>query len=466
MRFKVLVVDDEERALQTAKFVLDSEPDLEVLTARSADEAIRRVKTDPHGFAVILVDFRMPDKDGATTAKELLAINSHLIIAINSGDGSREALKACFSSGVVDFIEKDIDPDEFRSKIRSFCKKFAETAQTFDRSATVSENEKIIQSIGMIGCSRSLVDVAELVRRAAPTDCNILIHGESGTGKELVARAIHNLSGRRQRPFVPINVGAIPENLLESDLFGHEKGAFTGADRQKIGKLKFADGGTVFLDEIGEMKPDLQVKLLRVLQEGEISPVGSVGAIKVNVRIVAATHRNLEEMIREGKFREDLFYRLNVLKIVIPPLRERPDDIQTLVAHFQKRFKAERKTILMKTIRYMERYPWRGNIRELENEMEKLMTIVPADRIEPCHLSGKFFEEYGLPGTNEFECTHEEFMRRLEEKEKQYLLYHISKGRSLRESITQRMKAKFATIHGRMKRFGILETRGDMHGLR
>jgi len=283
----------------------------------------------------------------------------------------------------------------------------------------------------------------------------VLIQGESGTGKELIARAVHKHSLRRQKPFVAINVGAIPENLLESDLFGHEKGAFTGADRTKIGKLKLADGGTVFLDEIGDMKPELQVKILRFLQEGEIQPVGSLRTEKLNVRIVAASHVDLEAAVAQGKFREDLFYRLNVVKVFVPPLRARPEDIRSLIAHFQKVFDGESKTILMKTVRYMEHYPWRGNIRELENEMERLMTIIPVSRIEPEHLSSKFFLDYERERFNKFDCTYPEFITWLEQREREYIISNLSKSSSLRDAVKQRMRAPLATIYGRMKKLGI-----------
>ncbi|MBY0471984.1 sigma-54 dependent transcriptional regulator [bacterium] len=461
MRFKILVLDDEETALSTVKFVLGEVPDLEVITTSSVAEAIRLVRFEPYSYAVILLDLKMPEKDGATTAVELLKINPHLIIAINSGDYSREALKKCIASGVEDFIEKDTPPHEFREKVKGFCKKFEETAQIFTPPSP-SENEKLIRSIAMVGQSKSLVRIAEVIHQAAPTDCNVLIYGESGTGKELVARAIHNLSLRRRETFIPINVGAIPENLLESDLFGHERGAFTGADKQKIGKFKLADGGTIFLDEIGDLKPDLQVKLLRVLQEGEFTTVGGNIPVKVNVRIVAATHVDLERAIAAGKFREDLFYRLNVLKITIPPLRDRPEDIRPLIAHFQKQFNGDEKKILTKTIRYLERYKWRGNVRELENEMEKLMTVVPANRIVPDHLSGKFFaEDATSSGLGEFDCTYDELISGFEDKERQYFIRQISKSNSLREAAKYRMRAPLTTIHGRMKKLGLTGGEGN-----
>lgn len=455
MPFKILVVDDEELALSTARHSLAQESDLEVCTANNSADALRMVRVEPNGYAVILLDFQMPGKDGATLAREILEINPHLIVVINSGDYSREALKKCFAAGATDFIEKETAPEAFREKVRSFCKKFEETAETF-RQPTQDENTEVIKSIGMIGRSDAMAEVARLVLLAAPKDCTVLIHGESGTGKELVARALHNRSNRRSRPFVAINVGAIPENLIESDLFGHERGAFTGADRAKIGKLKLADGGTVFLDEIADLKPELQVKLLRFLQEGEIQSVGAPVATKVDVRVVAASHKDLEEAVSQGKFREDLFYRLNVVKVTVPPLRARPEDIQPLIAHFQKQFDGDSKTILMKTVRYMERFPWRGNIRELRNEMERLMSIIPSQRIDPTHLSSKFFKEYSITPIDTFDCSYEELLQRLEDSERKYLVANLGKASSLREAVKHRMKAPYATIYGRMKKLGIL----------
>lgn len=455
MAFKILVVDDEELALSTAQHSLKDESDLEVHTASDAATALSMVKAAPSDYAVVLLDYQMPDKDGATLTKEILAINPNLIVAINSGDYSREALKKCFAAGATDFIEKETAPEDFREKVRLFCKKFEETAEEF-REPTPDESRSIIESIGMIGRSQALAEVARLVQLVAPRDCTVLIHGESGTGKELIARAVHNKSNRRRRPFVAINVAAIPESLIESDLFGHERGAFTGADRAKIGKLKLADTGTVFLDEIADLKPELQVKLLRFLQEGEIQPVGATNVTRVDVRVVAASHKDLEEAVRQGKFREDLFYRLNVVKVQIPPLRARPDDIQPLIAHFQRQFDGEGKTILMKTVRLMERFPWRGNVRELQNEMERLMSIIPSQRIRPEHLSSKFFQDFSSIPTDFYDCTYEELMARFEDSERKYLSANLAKSSSVREAAKHRMKIPYATVYGRMKKLGIV----------
>lgn len=454
MAFKILIVDDEELALSTAKHALKDESALEVMTANSADKALTMVKAAPNSFAVVILDYQMPDKDGATLTKEMLAINPNLIIAINSGDYSRDTLKKCYAAGAADFIEKETDPAQFRDKIRLFCKKFEETAEEF-REPSPDENRRLIESIGMIGRSSALAEVARLVQIVASKDCNVLIHGESGTGKELIARALHNKSNRRQRPFVAINVGAIAENLIESDLFGHERGAFTGADRAKIGKLKLADTGTVFLDEIADLKPDLQVKLLRFLQEGEIQPVGATNVTRVDVRVVAASHKDLEEAVKKGKFREDLFYRLNVVRVQLPPLRARPEDIQPLIAHFQRQFDGGSKTILMRTVRLMERFSWPGNVRELQNEMERIMSIIPSQRIQPEHLSSKFFIELGDSAKETFDCTYEELVSRFEDIERKYLLANLSKASSVRDAAKHRLKIPYATVYGRMKKLGI-----------
>ena len=457
MSYKVLLADDESIALETAKFNLAGLTDVELTTASSAVEALKIIKANPLTFAVIVVDFNMPDKDGATLIKEILAVNPKSQIFVYSGDYSREALKRSYDAGASDFLEKEITPEFFRTKIEAACKKWEETVATF-QSPTSDENSEVISKIKMVGRSRSLAELSATVQIAANSSCNVLIHGESGTGKELVARALHESSSRKAQTFVPINVAAIPENLIESDLFGHVRGAFTGADRDKMGKLEFAHNGTVFLDEIGDLKPELQVKLLRFLQEGEIHPVGGNKSKKVNVRVVAASHVNLEDAVAKGKFREDLYYRLNVLKLFIPPLRSRPEDIQPMVAHFQKQFSGEKKNILMKTIRYMERYPWPGNVRELENEMERLMTMVPSDTIEPTHLSAKFFQNVtGTPACVN-DLAYSEFITHLEQMERDYLLANLAKGGTLRESAKHWMKAPYTTIYGRMKKLNLINS--------
>lgn len=454
MSFKILVVDDDKLSLDVVKEKLKFLIDIELQTTTDPVLAARIIKADPFGFAVILLDLQMPDKSGVTLAKEMIEINPHLILVGHSGDNTRQALKDCMAAGIQDFLEKDMAPEEFREKIKSLCKKFETTSQVFQNPGP-DELSELIRSVGMIGCSEESASIAKQMISLSKASCNVLIHGESGTGKELVASGIHRLSNRKNGLFVPINMSAIPDNLVESDLFGHERGAFTGADKNKIGKFMLANGGTIFLDEIGELKPELQAKLLRVLQEGEISPVGSIKSIKVDVRIIAATHVNLEKAVEAGKFREDLYYRLNVVKVSVPPLRERPKDILPLVSHFQKIYDGMDKTILMSTIRYLERYPWKGNVRELENEMERLMTVVGAKRIEPTHLSSKFFTFRQESSESNYDCTFETFMNQLKDQEVKYYKYHLNKARSLREAVTFQMQAPLGTVYARMKKLGL-----------
>lgn len=457
MSYKVLIADDESIALETAKFNLADLKDVELTTANSAIEALKLIKANSMAFAVIVVDFNMPDKDGATLIKEILAVNPKSQIFVYSADYSREALKRSYDAGASDFLEKEISPEFLRSKIEAACKKWEETVATF-QSPTPDENSNLISKIKMVGRSRALAELSSTVQLAANSSCNVLIHGESGTGKELVARALHEQSARKNQAFVPINVAAIPDNLIESDLFGHVRGAFTGADRDKMGKLELANKGTVFLDEIGDLKPELQVKLLRFLQEGEIHPVGGHQPKKVDVKIIAASHVNLEEAVAKGKFREDLFYRLNVVKLFIPPLRSRPEDIQPMVAHFQKQFSGEKKNILMKTIRYLERYPWPGNVRELENEMERLMTMVPADSIDPTHLSAKFFQNITGSPVSLNDLSYADFVAHIEQMERDYLLANLAKGGTVRESAKHWMKAPYTTIYGRIKKLNLINS--------
>ncbi len=358
-----------------------------------------------------------------------------------TGDDTTEAPIASLRAGVKDFIQKGENLDETVKVIRSYCKKFDETRRMVTATTNLKmqnyKNEKLIKQIGMIGWSDDLANVASQILQLSQSgsDNTVLIRGESGTGKELVAKAIHDLSSRSQNKFIAINSGGILANLLESELFGHEKGSFTGATTKKIGKFQIANGGTIFLDEIGDMSVELQVKLLRVIQEGVIEPVGSTTPVKVNVRIVAATHVNLEESIKEGRFREDLFYRLNVIPLILSPLRSRPDDIEPLVLHFQNKYKGEKKKILYKTLKFLKTYSWKGNVRELENTMNRLFSMVPDEEITPDHLDAKFFNNTP-ENVDDYSCDYLAYRNLLDEirdeKERDYLLYKIRGAKSLR----------------------------------
>ncbi len=447
MPFKVFVVDNELEDLEVTRLVLSTDADFEIYTEADASEAVELIRKKPHEFAAVLLDYHMP-KDGLTTAQEMFTINPHLQIAILSSDQTREALKKSIQIGVKSFIDKDEDTEVLKGVVRSLCQKWQNRAEVFSQPQVSDEkNEKLINSIGLVGRSSKLAEVVKMVKRAAMVDCSVLIQGESGTGKELIAKAVHNLSKRKSKPFVAININAIAENLAESELFGHVRGAFTGADKDSPGKILSAQGGTLFLDEIGDLKPEIQVKLLRVLQERKLSPVGSNKVFELDIRIITATHVNLEKAILDGKFREDLFYRLHVFPIQLPPLRERTEDIQPLIAHFLKAYKGHDREFLMKTVRLLERYEWRGNIRELENEIQRLLSM-GIQKIEPATLSKKIldalnFESDGL-------VTHQDYQKKLWKMELEYLERHIRLAGSLREACRSIFKSAPSSIHTRI----------------
>lgn len=449
MPFKILVVDDDPADLACTELVLSGDPDFHLVTTTQPEEAISIFKKDPDGFAAVLVDYHMP-KNGLLLAREIFDINPYAVVAMLSADQSRDVLKDCLQVGIRGFLEKRENEEIIRSSVRGLCGKWEGRPRSFDVRNTKDANEKRIASIGLVGRSTKMAEVADLVRKVAPLDASVFIHGESGVGKELVARAIHRHSNRRDRPFVAINVNAIPENLAESELFGHVKGAFTGADRHSDGKLLAANGGTLFLDEIGDLKPEVQVKLLRVLQERRITPVGGTRSTNLDVRLISATHVDLEKAILEGRFREDLYFRLHVVPIEIPSLRERPEDIEPMIAHFLKAYGGESRRISAKAVQMLERYRWRGNVRELENEIQRLLAF--ADRnVEPAHLSERIRKACDLDEASEGTLTFTEFSDRLHEMELAYLRSQIRRCGSLREACRTVFRAPVSSIHTRIR---------------
>src|SRR5262245_6462273 len=318
-------------------------------------------------FEIVVPDLRMPDGDGLDVLRAAKAHCPEADVILLTAYAGWESAKEAIQLGAFDYFEKGREPDELLHRIDRAVEDKALRRENENLRAQVRERFGLP---GLVAASPQMREVLDLVGRVAPTDATVLIRGESGTGKEIIAKALHHASRRAAGPFVAINCGALPETLLESEIFGHAKGAFTGAGASKKGLFEEADGGTLFLDEIGEMTPGLQVTLLRALQSGEIRPVGSTHAITVDARVVAATHRDLEPMIRQGIFREDVYYRLHVIPIVLPPLRERREDIPLLAEHFLARFGARQGRVLRLSAGAMERlfrYAWPGNVRELEN---------------------------------------------------------------------------------------------------
>lgn len=390
--YRLLIVDDDVKNLKATQSFLSSNG-YDVTTSASPTEALDLLKETE--FALVLLDYQMPEMMGDMLASMAYKENPNQQIAMYSCDLSREALKNSMRAGAVDFVDKSMAPKDLLTTVASFCNRYEEAFRTIRPEASKSESRKLIEAIGMVGQSQSLAETAITVQKfAAASDTSVLIRGESGTGKELVAKAMHRLSARAKGNFVAINCAAIPRELLESELFGHRKGSFTGAVADKMGKFEFANNGTIFLDEIGDMPMELQVKLLRVLQEREIVPVGARSPQKVNVRIVCATHRNLETLIANGSFREDLFYRIKVVQVEIPPLRSRVDDIEPLVAHFTDRYNKKygtKKFFQRRTLDVFKRYSWPGNVRELEAMIEQHLVISDESMIGPSDLDLKLY---------------------------------------------------------------------------
>jgi two-component system nitrogen regulation response regulator NtrX len=377
----ILVVDDEP-AIQTAlRGVLEDEG-YRVSTAGSGADALRLVGEDAPD--VVFLDVWMPKKDGLDTLADLKRARPEAPVIVISGHGTIETAVKATRLGAYDFIEKPL----------SLEKTLVTVTRALEHTRLERENASLRERLDLhteiIGRSDVMRALRDQIATAAPSSGRVLIHGENGSGKELVARAIHALSARREQPFVEVNCAAIPEELIESELFGHEKGAFTGAVARRRGKFETADGGTLFLDEIGDMSLKTQAKVLRALEEQVVERVGGREPLKVDVRVIAASNRKLETLIAQGTFREDLFYRLAVIPIEVPPLRERRDDIPLLVDHFAALFCAENgkrtKTVSGEALAYFLAYDWPGNIRELRNMVERLVIMTPGDVIGPDDL--------------------------------------------------------------------------------
>jgi two-component system response regulator AtoC len=379
MADRILVIDDDDGLRESLELVLVSEG-FEVAAARNAEAALEQAERLP--FDVVLCDLRMPGMDGMELLPHLVRRLPSSTVIMMSAYGTDELALEAMNRGAYDYLAKPFQPSELLFTMRK-----ARERERLRRANQLlrRELERVVADRPIVATSEAMIELLEVMERVAAYKSTVLLTGESGTGKEVLARAIHTQSPRRDEVFVPVNCGAIPGSLLESELFGHARGAFTGADRAKRGLFREADGGTLFLDEIGELETPLQVKLLRVLQEEEILPVGESKARRVDVRVIAATARKLEADVAEGRFREDLYYRLNVVRLEVPPLRERPRDVPLLVDHFV----AKLSDTLGKPVRgvsaeVLERlvaYRWPGNVRELENVIERAVILCEGPEI-------------------------------------------------------------------------------------
>lgn len=383
-QMSVLIVDDEAELRQNVSTILQTaipEVQFRIQEASNGKEAIEIFEKDD--FDLVVMDVRMPEMNGMEALKMIKDSDPRTFVVIMTAHSNLQDAITAIKDGAYDYIEKPLNPQRLAEIVRKSLEA-REMVSSLALSNPIFDDD--VES-EFVGISQKMKEVFGLIYKLCKVDTTVLIRGENGTGKELVARAIHYNSPRKSGPFVAINCGAIPENLMESELFGHEKGSFTGASERKIGKFQVANNGTLFLDEIGELRPDMQVKLLRVLQEKKFLPVGSNREVKSNARIVAATNRNLEKMIEESDFREDLFYRLNVMPIFLPPLRERKDDIPALVQHFIKKFskahQSQINSIHPSAVEALKTYRWPGNIRELENAIERAFIVENSSQIQP-----------------------------------------------------------------------------------
>jgi two-component system nitrogen regulation response regulator NtrX len=371
---RVLVVDDEASIRDSLRMILEYEG-YEVDEAANGREALARLAD--RGPDAVLLDVKMPEMDGLAVLQAMRERGYEMPVLVISGHGDVDTAVEATRKGAFDFFEKPLQRERVLLSLRNAID--SHQLRTESRILRHQPDE-------LIGTSAPMKRLRETIEKAAPTPATVLITGESGTGKELVARAIHRLSPRHDRPFVQVNCAAIPDELIESELFGHEKGSFTGALRKQTGKFVAADTGTIFLDEIGDMSARTQAKVLRALQNGEVEPVGAAESIRVDVRVVAATHRELQKEIEEGHFREDLYYRLNVIPVRTPPLREHLDDLPLLVDYFVRRYadanNYKPKPFTEEALDHLRSLPWKGNVRELKNLVERLLILAPGAEID------------------------------------------------------------------------------------
>ncbi|MDZ7372337.1 MAG: sigma-54 dependent transcriptional regulator [candidate division KSB1 bacterium] len=385
-RGQILLVDDESEFTSLAQDILQARG-WEVVCARSGFEALQLASLQ--SFDAVLLDLRMPLLSGQEVLDRIRRLDPTVPVIIITGAGDTPIAVQCMRQGAFDYFEKPVDWDRLQRCLENACRARLLEVQVEDLRKT------LLQRYGfdwLIGRSKKIQEVFEAIQRVCETDVTVLVQGESGTGKELVARAIHFNSPRRAKPFVAVNCAAIPETLLESELFGHERGSFTGAVGRRIGRFEQANGGTLFLDEIGEMTPATQVKILRVLQERRFERLGGTRPVEVDVRIISATNKDLAEEVRRGNFRQDLYYRICVYPIYLPPLRERKEDIPVLVGFFLERFNRRMpphrrvRAVASETLDCLMQYPWPGNVRELENVIERSMLHVNDGVLRPVHL--------------------------------------------------------------------------------
>lgn len=448
----VLIVDDEKHTREGLQQALQENYDVTV--ASNADEAFNLM--DAQEFEVIVTDLRMPGKSGLKVIDKALALPNRPAVIMMTAYGSIDSAVEAMKRGAVDFLTKPVQIERLEILIQRALK--TKTLEVEVKQLHERLDEKF--NVGaIVGHSPRLAEVIERVKLVAPSKATILIEGETGTGKELIAQAIHQASPRARAAFIPVHCAALPATLLESELFGHERGAFTGATERREGRFELADGGTVFLDEIGEIGPEIQVKLLRFLETKSFERIGGTKTLNVDVRLVAATNRNLEQMVKEGKFREDLFFRLNVVRITTPALRERTEDVPVLLEHFIKVYAKENAyepvQIEPGAMRHLQAYPWPGNIRELRNFAENAVVLRRGGKLSEFDLEPKFRGETAPPPSMVTPTPANPLS--VEENEKRLLREALMKARGNRTRAATLLGISRRTLHRKIAQWPELD---------
>ena len=452
----ILVVDDEKSMCDFLEIMLNKEG-YEVTSTTSGEQALELL--DNNLYSMVLTDVKMPGVDGFEVLRKTKEVSPDTVVIMITAYGSPEGAVTAIKEGAYDYITKPFRVEEVKLTIK----------KSLERSTLIKENIRLRQAVedrykfwNLIGKSPKMQRVYELVEKVSQTKANVLITGESGTGKELVAKAVHFNSARKDRSFVTLNCGAIPENLLESELFGHMKGSFTGAIANKRGLLEMAEGGTLFMDEIGELPLPLQVKLLRVIQEREFKRVGGIEDIKVDVRIISASNQDLQLKVAHGSFREDLFYRLNVIQIKIPPLRERKEDIPLLVNHFVRKYSAdtgkEIEGISPEALELLLGYNFAGNVRELENMIERSITLETTPMIADRHIRSYLNERMiskGIPPTLEIPEEGMDLNKVVEDLEKAFILKALEQTDGVKKKAAEILGMNFRAMRYKLAKYDL-----------
>jgi two-component system, NtrC family, response regulator HydG len=458
---RILVADDHD-ALREGMALSLTRLGHEVLAVKGGAEALAAYRKKPAD--VVVTDLRMVPVDGIEVVRRLRAEDPDATLLVVSAHGTIATAVDAMREGAIDFLEKPFSPEVLRARVEKAIEIARERrgARKVRARAEALEEDRIREHDphGLVGRSEPMRRVLDQVRRVAPTDATVLVLGESGTGKELVARAVHAASGRGEKPFVSVSCAAIPEGLLESELFGHEKGAFTGAVRRKLGRFELAHEGTLFLDEVGEIPPAIQVKLLRVLQERSFERVGGEETVSADVRLVSATNRDLARMVAEGRFREDLYYRLNVVPVRLPPLRERPGDVEELASHFLARVapRIGRKVtgFAPEALALLRRHAWPGNVRELENVVEQALVFAEGDLVRPEDLPEGIRRAAPSPALP-VPSGDRSLTDILEDLEEQLILAAYERAKGVKAETARLLGIKPSALYYKLEKYGIVK---------